>query len=117
MVLNFLMMIYSTISSGIFNAHGCRREPPKCLRAMTKAANRCEEAELEDQHCNNILDASDNDDAVLKMKRRHKIQLEIRKRYLMQWKVIVGVIDKVLFVVCLVVLSSGFIGITFVLGE
>ena len=111
------MMIYSTISSGIFNGHGCRWEPPKYLRAITKAANRCEEAELEDQHSNNILDASDNDDATLDMKRRHKIQLEIKKRYLRQWKMIVGVIDKVLFVVCLVVLTSGFLGITFVLGE
>ena len=110
-------MIYSTISSGIFNGHGCRWEPPKCLRAITKAANRCEGPEFEDQHCNNILEASDNDDATLKMKRRQKIQLEIRKRYLRQWKTTVGVIDKVLFVVCLVVLTCGFLGITFVLGE
>ena len=84
---------------------------------MTKAANRCEEEEFEGQHCNDILDASDNDDAALKIKRRQKIQLEIKKRYLRQWKVIVGVIDKVLFGVCLVVLTCGFLGITFVLGE
>ena len=35
------------------------------LRAITKAANRCEGPEFEDQHCNNILEASDNDDATL----------------------------------------------------
>ena len=84
---------------------------------MTKHVDRCEEAGLEDQHCNDILDASDNEDVALKIKKRHKIQLGIKNRYLRQWKVIVGVIDKALFVVCLVVLTSGFLGITFVLGE
>ena len=111
------MMIYSTISSGIFNGHGCRWEPPKCLTAMTEVANKREEEELEDQHSKNILDAIDKDDESLKVIRSHKIQLEIKQRYLRQWKIIVGIIDKVLFVVCSVVLTSGFLGIIFVLGE
>ena len=117
MLLNFVMMIYSTISAGIFNGHGCRWEPPKCSKAMTAAANMREETELEDQHRKNILDASDKDDESLKVTRRHKIQVEIQKRYLRQWKIIAGIVDKVLFVVCSVVLTSGFLGIIYVLGE
>ena len=84
---------------------------------MTKAASRREEAGLEDHHCNDTIDASDKEDASLKIKTRHEIQLEIKKRYMRQWKIIVGFIDKVLFVVCLVVLTSGFLGMIFVLGE
>ena len=84
---------------------------------MTAAANMREETELEDQHSKNILDASDKDDESLKVTRHHKIQVEIKKRYLRQWKIIVGIVDKVLFVVCSVVLTSGFLGIIFVLGE
>ena len=116
MLLNVFMMVYSTISAGIFNGHGCCWKPPKCLTTMTEDTN-TREAELEDQHCKDILDASDKDDASTKVIRGHKIQLEIKKRYLRQWNVVVGIIDKVLFVVCLVVLTSGFLGITFVLGE
>ena len=102
-------MIYSTFPVGLANAKGCGLAPPACLSAILKN----KKLEVQQDGSEKIFENGEpqKDAQALNAK------LYLRKRNLEEWKYLVRVMDKILFVAFLILLTGGFIGILMTSGD